>query len=179
MHRDVPAYRTVSQGRTGIGIRPVDKRVGTMAELEQNTPRYAIPAPQVHPGAGHGHLPGIRHLPGLTTSYAKSSALTGYHQLGPLYDGDAVHTDGRRPERISPAAAIHKTGFEMALGTHHATLAGDTLPMDQQVHSRTQQVYQHPGVGTQEGIDEGDRIPAGIGRRGAGRGRQVPTGMHF
>jgi hypothetical protein len=119
----------------------------------------------------------MRHLPGLTTSYAESSALTGYHRLGPLYDGDAVHTDGRRPEHISPAAPIHKTGFIMALRTHHATLAGDTLPMDLQVRSCTRQVYRHSGVSTQGGIDEGDRVPAGIGEKGAGRGQQV--GMHF
>ena len=99
--------------------------------------------------------------------------------MGPLYDGDAVYTDGRRPDRISPEAPICTTDFKMALGTHHTVLAGDTLPMDMQVSSCTRQVYRHPGVGTQGEIDEGDRAPAEIGRRGVGGGQQVLTGMQF
>ncbi len=53
--------------------------------------------------------------------------------MGPLYDGDAVYTNGRRPEHIPPAAPIDTPGFDMALRTNHAALAGDTLPMDLQV----------------------------------------------
>ena len=53
--------------------------------------------------------------------------------MGPLYDGDAVYTNGRRPERIPPAAPIDTSGFDMALGTNHAAPAGVTLPMDLQV----------------------------------------------
>jgi hypothetical protein len=53
--------------------------------------------------------------------------------MGPLYDGDAVYTNGRRPERIPPAAPIDTSGFDIALGTNHAAPAGDTLPMDLQV----------------------------------------------
>ena len=53
--------------------------------------------------------------------------------MGPLYDGDAVYTNGHHPERIPPAAPIETSGFDMALGTKHAAPAGDTLPMDLQV----------------------------------------------
>ena len=57
--------------------------------------------------------------------------------MGPLYDGDAVYTNGRRPERIPPATSIDTPGFDMALRTNHTALAGDTLPMDLQVRRGT------------------------------------------
>ncbi len=53
--------------------------------------------------------------------------------MGLLYDGDAVYTNGRCPERVPPAAPIDMAGFDMALGTNQAAPAGDTLPMDLQV----------------------------------------------
>ena len=53
--------------------------------------------------------------------------------MGQLYDGDAVYANGGRPERVPPAASFDTSSFELAIGTYHAALAGDTLPMDLQV----------------------------------------------
>mgnify|MGYP006897671822 CR=1 FL=1 len=42
-----------------------------------------------------------------------------------------------------------------------------------------QWIYRCVLVHDKSGIDEGDRAPAGLGRRGAGGRRHVPTGMQF
>ena len=53
--------------------------------------------------------------------------------MGQLYDGDAVYANGGRPECIPLAASFDTSSLELAIGTYHAALAGDTLPMDLQV----------------------------------------------
>ncbi len=55
------------------------------------------------------------------------------HRLGPLYDGDAVKTDGQRSERAFPPTPLLTPGIQMDLGTDNTAFANDTLPMDLQV----------------------------------------------
>ena len=96
--------------------------------------------------------------------------IPGYYWLGSLYDGDAVYPNGYRPERVFPTTPPFLTSIHTDLRTYNTALTGDTLPMDLLVRTCTRQDYRHPGVGTQGGIDEGNRAPAGVGGRGVGRG---------
>ena len=95
--------------------------------------------------------------------------------MGPVYDGDAVKTDGQRSERTFPTTSSIKTFIQMDIGTYNTTLSGYTLPMDLQLHPCPLHVYRHPGVGTQGEHDEGDSTPAGNGGRGDGRQQKIPA----
>ncbi len=75
----------------------------------------------------------MRNFLGATTIHAGPGMIPGCHWLGPLYDGDAVKTDGRSPERAFPPTPPLTPGIQMDLGVDNTTLAGDTLSVDLQV----------------------------------------------
>ncbi len=78
-------------------------------------------------------MPRMRNFLGATTIHAGLGTIPGCHWLGPLYDGDAVETDGRSPERAFSPTPPLTPGIQMDLGVDNTTLAGDTFSVDLQV----------------------------------------------